>query len=544
MKYFFSLQPILQHASMLLAAGFICTAFGQTINLTGTIKDSSTQKGIGGALVSLIGLSLSTTTDTKGVYSLTSSSVRSVKNQNPLNQSPIFRSNILFFGVPENDQRVRLEIYDLSGRCIASLLNEKLSRGLYRINPFASTQAGTVYLVKLQTGDQTAILKILYVHNQTSAQAGLLGTTAGNNTVAKASAVNDTLVVSAAGYETGRKAISTYTGANDFLLVAYAIHIGTISFENGSYQSCIVPLVITVVDPDLSSATVPVYVKSTTDPAGITAVLKKTAGAAGTYSDSVFFSIVKSDSAKRLIKVGDGDTVTAFYGDVSPPALVYVNTVWTGMSGFVQPGGSPFLGVVTPMPVHVWDSDVSDSVLFVSVASKKDTAGIQAKLRLVKGSAGDYFGNVWFSLKGSAGDSVLGVMGAIADTISIVYHDQTPRQDMPAGVCIWLPVTATMFLDSAAYHGTGSNMTINLSDDDIADSTAVVVIASRKDPLGIKDTLRVTGGTMRNFTGTVGFTTTASRPGFISVQDGDSVVVSYQDDSPFKLVTQSAQWTN
>jgi hypothetical protein len=101
-----------------------------------------------------------------------------------------------------------------------------------------------------------------------------------------------------------------------------------------------------------------------------------------------------------------------------------------------------------------------------------------------------------------------------------------------------------MFLDSAAYHGTGSNMTINLSDDDIADSTAVVVIASRKDPLGIKDTLRVTGGTMRNFTGTVGFTTTASRPGFISVQDGDSVMVSYQDDSPVKLVTQSAQWTN
>ena len=526
----------------MLAVGFICTAFGQTVNLTGTVKDSSTQKAVSGALVTLKGPSLSALTDANGTYSLTGSSVRSLKNSNPLNQSPVFRSNTLFFGVADNEARVRLDVFDLSGKRVASLADEKLRRGYYRIDPLAAAQANRVYFVRIQIGARTAILRIPYVHDRVITPAGLRGNTSGIIFAAKAAAVNDTLIVSAAGYATGHKAISAYTGANDFLLAANSGHGGAISFEYGSYQSCLVPLVITVVDSDLSSATIPVKVKSTTDPVGITVLLKKMPGAAGAYSDSVFFSIVKSDSVKRLIKVRDQDVVTAYYADASPAQTDSALTTWTGATGIVQPGGSPFLGVITPMPIHVWDSDVTDSALSVWVASKKDPVGFSATLFAANGSAGDFFGRIWFSLKGSVGDSVLAVMGATADTISIVYHDLTPRQDISAGFTIWLPVPAVIFLDSAAYHGTGSSMTINLSDDDIADSITIVAVTSKKDPVGIKDTLRVTGGTMRNFIGTVGFTTGASRPGFIAVQNGDSVSVSYQDDSPVKLVTQSALW--
>jgi hypothetical protein len=103
---------------------------------------------------------------------------------------------------------------------------------------------------------------------------------------------------------------------------------------------------------------------------------------------------------------------------------------------------------------------------------------------------------------------------------------------------------AIMFLDSARYHGTASVMTINLTDDDIEDSTAVVFVTSTKDPTGIKDTLRGTGTTIRNFIGTVGFTTGASRPGLIAVADGDSVKVTYMDDSPVQPVTQAAVWSS
>ena len=534
---FYSSHPIFVTASAVVTAGILCASAGQSVNLTGIVKDSSTQQAISGATVSLKGLSLSTTTDANGGYLLAGNSIRSLKSSSPFNYSPVFQNNALFFGVANNGERVRLEVFDPSGRRIAALVDEKVSQGSYRINPLAAMPIDKIYLVKLQTGDRTAIFKAPLVQDHAAPPGGI----SRNSSLAKVSAVTDTLVVSAAGYKTVQKAISSYAGVNDFLLAANSGHRGIISFENGSYQSCIVPLVITLVDSDLVGPTVPVKVKSTTDPAGITVPLKKIPGLVGAYSDSVFFSIVKSDSAKKLIEVRDQDVVAAYYADASPPQTDSVSTTWAGQPATVQPGGSPFLGVITPMPIHVWDPDVTDSSLTVWVKSKKDTVGFAVKL-LAAGGAGDFFGQVWFSLKGSSGDSVLAVMGAVADTISIVYHDLTPRQDIAAGYTIWLPVLGIMFLDSAAYHGIAGSMTINLSDNDIADSTAVVSVTSKKDPAGIKDTLRVTGTTIRNFIGTVGFTTGASRPGFISVADGDTVKVTYMDDSPVQPVTQTAVW--
>lgn len=122
--------------------------------------------------------------------------------------------------------------------------------------------------------------------------------------------------------------------------------------------------------------------------------------------------------------------------------------------------------MVRPLSIHVWDSDVTDSTVAVHVSSKKDKTGFSVLLHAATGSAGDFNGRIWFSLKGSAPDSVL------------------------------------------------------------------------------MDTLHVTGTAVRSFVGTAGFTTGLSHPGFISVQDGDSVMVSYQDDSPVQTVTQSAMWSS
>jgi hypothetical protein len=321
-------------------------------------------------------------------------------------------------------------------------------------------------------------------------------------------------------------------------------HTGSISFENGSYQSCLVPLVITVVDTDLTLPAVPVQVKSTADVKGFTVQLRKVAGATATYSDSVWFSIANSDSSRHFIKVRDGNTVTAYYADASPHVVDSASTTWQGVAGYVQPGGSPVLGVINKLSINVWDSDVTDSFIFVSVASRKDPTGFNAQLRAVAGSAGSFTGQIEFSLKGSRGDSVLAVFGATGDTLSIIYHDSTPARDITGGVCYWQPIPAIIFLDSATYHGTAGTMTVHLNDDDIADSTVVVNVRSTKDPAGISDTLHVAAGAVRYFVGQVGFGTTVSGPGRIAVNDGDTVVVSYQDDSPVVTVTQSAVWNS
>jgi hypothetical protein len=356
--------------------------------------------------------------------------------------------------------------------------------------------------------------------------------------------VVDTLIVSAAGHATSRKAISSYTGANNFLLAASSGHAGSIAFDNGSYQGCETPIIVTVIDTDLSGATVPITVKSTTDPKGFRLLLPMVPGSAGTYSDSIFFSIVKSDSTKRTIKVLDQDIITAYYTDASPQSLDSTLTMWDGTVGTVDPGMSIYVGVQNKLTINVWDPDVTDSLVPVLVTSDKDKTGINAKLHALAGSPGSFSGKVGFSLKASQGDSVIAVMGTSDDNILIKYHDLTPANDIMGSICTWKPSLATIYCDSAAYHGTTEKMTINLTDDDITDSTVVVNVKSKKDTTGIKDTLRVGTASNRIFVGQVGFSATTSRAGFIAVQNGDSVKVSYQDDSPVQLVTQSATWNS
>jgi hypothetical protein len=315
-------------------------------------------------------------------------------------------------------------------------------------------------------------------------------------------------------------------------------HAGSIMIENGSYQSCLLPMVVTVVDTDLAGATVPIRVKSTTDPTGFVLLLKSVTGAPYTYSDSVFFSIVTTDSASRRIRIRDGDFVKVLYNEALPARVDSLSTLWTGQTGTLDPGASIYTGVLNKLSISLFDQDVTDPTVTIRVKSDKDTAGIMVPLHAL--GSGSFTGRIWFSLTGSVADSVLAVMGTADDNVWMFYHDLTPDQIVRSSICTWKPSLATIVLDASAYHGTDSTAAITLYDDDIIDSTVIVKVTSTTDATGISDTLRV--GTPGKFTGHVGFSTGASSAGIIAVQDNDSVTVSYQDGSPDSLVTQSASW--
>jgi hypothetical protein len=529
----------------LLIVGVLSFAFPQVITLTGTVKDSSTLKGIAGAAVSLKIEGISASTDSTGRYMFGLGARPCEARGGAVAKAPIVRQGSVYFGIVGDNLPVRIDICDLLGRTIAPAIEKKLGRGSYRFTPFGNACAANLCFVKLKINNIDFAFCMLDIGGSGGYGLSRMADNSSSGAFSKSAAlVIDTIVVTAVGYTVVRKPISSYVGTNDFLISPVSGHKTIVSFDNGSYQSCIVPLVITVVDSDRAGATVSVTLRSATDPAGIVAPLRKVPGVAGTYSDSVFFSISKSDSVKRTIRVSDGDRVWALYAEAVQPEVDSISTSWTGVTGIVQPGGSPILGVVRPLSIHVWDSDVTDSTVSVHVSSTRDKTGFPVPLRAAAGSTGDFYGRIWFSLRGSVADSVLAVKGSASDTITIIYHDLTPAQDITPPACIWLPVPAVMFLDSGGYHGTGSIMTVNLSDDDIGDSIAIVNIKSRKDPAGISDTLHVTGTAVRSFVGTAGFTTGPSHPGFIAVQDGDSVVVSYQDDSPVQTITQSASWNS
>jgi hypothetical protein len=518
----------------------------QTIDLTGTVKDSVTGNGIAGATVGLSQQLLSAVTDAAGAYTLTNQNpvLRGI-GRNDVLSTPVFKHNNLVFGTTGN-QRVRIDLYNLSGRHVSSLVDAMLDKGNYQISPFSRNLGSQMYVVRLHIGAQTVSFRVPGFSSSVSPK-GLLridrDAKAGRG-IAKSAVVSDTLVVSAPGYAIARMPIASYTGANDFLLVAGSGHMGSIMIENGSYQGCQSPMLVTVTDSDLVGATVLVRVKSTTDPAGIAVPLKRVLGAAGTYSDSVFFSIVKSDSATRRIKVLDQDVVIASYAEASPARQDSSTTGWSGTTGQIGPGASQYFGLRSKMQINLFDGDISDSTAVVIVKSPKDTVGISLTLRALPGNPGSFTRALGFTLSASIQDSVLAVDGrdSMGQLITMIYHDVTPQATLYGSICTWIPAIGTLILDSTAYHGTTGKMGISLIDDDILDSFAVVTVKSKKDATGIKDTLKADPSLAGWFTGQTGFSTTTSAAGVIAVSAGDTVTVIYQDETPIKSVTGQASW--
>jgi hypothetical protein len=532
-------------ASVVLATVFSLGA--QTINLTGTVKDSASQTVISGARVRLAKMPVAVTTGASGAYVLTEQNkvLSGLSTAEPL-AGPRIMHNRVMFGVAQNGENVRIALYTFTGKLAATLVNEKLSKGNYQVAPFLPSLAGQAYIVRLQIGAQTSTLKIVNACSGTAASEAMpaSGASSREGLAKSAAAVNDTLIVSASGYATARKPITTYSGTFNVLLVASGNSEGSVLIENSSYQGCQIGMLVTVQDSDCSGATVPVRIKTTADAHGFTVQLKKVDGMAGTYADSVYFSIIKSDSVKRRIKVLDGDQIAAYYDEAAPRRTDSSTAGWSGTVANVNPGMSIYTGVRNKFIVNVFDPDVTDSFVTVVIASDKDKTGITAKLFKVEGSPGSYSGTIYFSLKPSAGDSVLSVMGTKDDNITILYHDLAPVQNVLGSICTWKPSLAMIMFDSSAYHGTTGKIAVTLIDDDIADSTVIVTVKSKKDPTGIKDTLKAPDKAVASFNGQIGFSATTSRPGFIAVQNNDSVTVTYQDDSPVQTIVQTASWNS
>jgi hypothetical protein len=193
---------------------------------------------------------------------------------------------------------------------------------------------------------------------------------------------------------------------------------GVVTTDKANYVAFAAPMTITLVDSDLTSPTVSVTVKSTTDTAGITAVLKPVAGAKATYQGTMAFTLNASVEGTS-IKVSDNDNVTVVYKDGSPVGLVTKTAVWNGIVGTVSLDSASYKGQ-SKMTITVDDADVLDSTVTVKVKSEKDTAGIIVTL---KANAGKFTGQVGFSYGASSANAIA---AADSDTVMVIYQDMIP----------------------------------------------------------------------------------------------------------------------
>jgi hypothetical protein len=315
---------------------------------------------------------------------------------------------------------------------------------------------------------------------------------------------------------------------------------------------------VMVYDSYLTGTTVLAHVRSTADTVGFGIVLKKDATQPGLYLDSVHFSIIKSDSAKHLIKVRDrgtfNDSVMCSYvvcpASAGTPATVSAFGVqWSGNAGSVGPGASQYFGLAMPVIVNLNDPDLTDSVAYITAKDAADTVGITMTLHQLTTSFGSYTGKLYVSTAGSSqANGVLKVKGndiLAGENITLLYKDLTPPQVEQGSICTWFPTLGSVSTDSAAYHGITDTMALTLTDNDISANKVAVKIKSKKDPTGFVDSLLFSGSsTSRQFSGKVGVSTTASNAAksVIAVLAADTISIVYTDANPDSVVTRKVPW--
>ena len=93
--------------------------------------------------------------------------IQPISNQVPLSYSlnqnypnPFNPTTSIRFGVP-NTSEVKLEIFDILGRSVSILVNNKLNGGEYEVKWNADTNSSGVYFYKLSTDNFTVTKKMI-----------------------------------------------------------------------------------------------------------------------------------------------------------------------------------------------------------------------------------------------------------------------------------------------------------------------------------------------------------------------------------------------
>lgn len=190
------------------------------VNLTGKVVGSD-GKGIPGVQVRLKSLKLTALTDADGAYRLDGNSGILSRSQGNAPVTPAFRRGRLEFGVAADRADVRIQAFDLAGKPVRSLVDARLEKGSYRIDPFpAGSEAGLAFL-RVRIGSESHTLKLIgggaLASGAVSAQASAGSARAAAKTAAAGS--YDTLLVSKDGYSPDYKRINSLAGVYDFFLV-------------------------------------------------------------------------------------------------------------------------------------------------------------------------------------------------------------------------------------------------------------------------------------------------------------------------------------
>jgi hypothetical protein len=215
-----------------MLAFFAGSVFSQTtVSLCGTIKDASGQ-AIADAIVRLGQTTYDngfgqapymTTTDNSGHYQLGDG--KCIVNTIPANNivrgdafsRPIFTNGKVLFSMPQDNGRVTMNMYDLGGRFVKTVMNSQQSKGNYAVSIDMRGISSQFYLLRVTINGQSSVLRLRPV-SRNSAGATFQKSPEFQTRLEKLAAVMDTLRATMPGYSIGVMPIQALNGVNDFML--------------------------------------------------------------------------------------------------------------------------------------------------------------------------------------------------------------------------------------------------------------------------------------------------------------------------------------
>jgi hypothetical protein len=197
------------------AALYACVVFSANAQttITGTVKSSTTGGALAGATVSLKVLGTTSQTDVNGKFTLTiATSVLPRANASASIRTTMVGST-LFFEVMRFNDKVSVDIFDLSGSHGTSLLNTTLPAGRYDLDGLSQNLSPGIYFVRMSVGNNTSSFSLPVINRSAPGSVRLNKTNAASVPLTKQLSVIDSLVAQKTGYVRSATPISQYSGA-------------------------------------------------------------------------------------------------------------------------------------------------------------------------------------------------------------------------------------------------------------------------------------------------------------------------------------------
>jgi hypothetical protein len=196
---------------LLFASGILFSSYAQT--LSGKVID---EKGIGikEASVKLANAGLSSVSGADGTWSIVVPTRIEPFVRKWLLPAPVLKGTTLYFAVNDKTQKVKISIYQLSGKLMHKVLDQRLATGFYSLNPLEHPLPPNIYTIQLQIDNKTTYLKMLLTERQDKSGISRLSetNTATVGALEKRMVVIDTVKVSKAGYAPAAVPVSSYEG--------------------------------------------------------------------------------------------------------------------------------------------------------------------------------------------------------------------------------------------------------------------------------------------------------------------------------------------